>query len=135
MRPMSDMDTEVKDGADEKRVYELSFLLVPTIEEGELGASFTKLKDMVASFGGEMIADEMPKMSTLAYPMVKVVSNIRNKYNSAYFGWVKFFMDTEKVLELKKKLDLDPNIIRFLILKTLPSNDQVVENLLRHILT
>lgn len=119
---MSDMDTEVKDGADDKRVYELSFLLVPKIEEGDLGVAYTNLKDMVASFGGEMIASEMPKMTPLAYSMLKVVSNVRNKYNSAYFGWVKFFIDAEKVLELKKKLDFEPNVIRFLILKTVKEN-------------
>ena len=31
-------------------------------------------------------------------------------------------MDSDKVLELKKKLDLDPSIIRFLILKTVKEN-------------
>jgi ribosomal protein S6 len=31
-------------------------------------------------------------------------------------------MGTDAVLELKKKLDLDPNIIRFLILKTVKEN-------------
>lgn len=64
----------------------------------------------------------MPKMIPLAYSMLKVVSNVRSKFNTAYFGWVKFFMDPEKVLELKKKLDLDPNMIRFLILKTVKEN-------------
>jgi hypothetical protein len=53
---------------------------------------------------------------------VKVVANVRNKFNTAYFGWVKFTMDTDKILELKKKLDLDPNFVRFLILKTVKEN-------------
>ena len=119
---MQDNEVEVKGDENDKRVYELSFLLVPTIEEGELGVAYTNLKDMVASFGGEMIAGEMPKMTPLAYSMLKVVSNVRNKYNSAYFGWVKFFMDAEKVLELKKKLDFESNVIRFLILKTVKEN-------------
>src|ERR1035437_7701669 len=64
----------------------------------------------------------MPKMIQLAYKMVKVVSNVRNKFNTAYFGWIKFTMDSDKVLELKKKLDLDSNFIRFLILKTVKEN-------------
>ena len=54
--------------------------------------------------------------------MVKVIANVRNKFNTAYFGWIKFTMDSDKVLELKKKLDLDPNFIRFLILKTVKEN-------------
>ena len=54
--------------------------------------------------------------------MTKVVSNIRSKFDTGYFGWIKFFMNPEQVLKLKKKIDLDPNIIRFLILKTVAEN-------------
>ena len=72
--------------------------------------------------GGIIISEEMPKMLTLAYPMVKVVANLRNKFKTAYFGWIKFTMDSGKILELKKRLQLDPNFIRFLILKTVREN-------------
>src|ERR1035437_2391976 len=73
----------------------------------------------------------MPKMIQLAYKMVKVVSNVRNKFNTAYFGWIKFTMDSDKVLELKKKLDLDPNLIRFLILKTVKENTIAAKRFVR----
>ena len=66
--------------------------------------------------------DEMPKMINLAYAMQKVTSNVRAKFTTAYFGWTKFAMDSEKILMLKSKLDLDPNFIRFLILKTVKEN-------------
>ena len=122
MKLMSDMQMSAENGSEDKRVYELSYLLVPTIAEGEVSATYTSLKDLVVSMGGEFIADDMPKMIPLAYEMVKVISNINNKFSNAYFGWTKFFMDPEKVLELKKKLDLDPNVIRFLILKTVKEN-------------
>jgi ribosomal protein S6 len=104
------------------RIYELGYLLVPTVSEEEIPATYGNLKELVASFGGVTISDEMPKMIQLAYSMVKVVSNVRNKYNNAYFGWIKFTMDSDKVLELKKKLDLDPLLVRFLILKTVKEN-------------
>ena len=104
------------------RVYELGYLLVPTISEENMPGVYSNLKDLVVSLGGEMISDEMPKMISLAYTMLKVTQNIRNKFDSAYFGWVKFEINPEKVLELKKKLDIDPNFIRFLILKTVREN-------------
>jgi hypothetical protein len=63
--------------------------------------------------------------------MVKVVANVRNKFNTAYFGWTKFTMDSDKVLELKKKLDLDPNFIRFLILKTVKENTIAAKRFVR----
>ena len=104
------------------RVYEVGYLLVPTIEEEKVPGVHGDLKELVLSFGGEVISDETPRMINLAYPMLKVVQNVRNKFSTGYFGWVKFFMDPEKVLELKKKLDVDPNIIRFLTTKTVKEN-------------
>jgi ribosomal protein S6 len=104
------------------RVYEFGYLLVPTVEEVNVPVLYGNLKELVSSFGGVSISDEMPKMIPLAYTMVKVVANVRSKFSTAYFGWLKFMMDSDKVLELKKKLDLDPNIIRFLILKTVKEN-------------
>ena len=119
-------DTEFKEEINE-RVYELGYLLAPTISEEDLPVSFCNLKELISSLGGVHISDEMAKMIPLAYPMVKVVSNVRNKFNTAYFGWIKFTMGTDTVLELKKKLDLDPNIIRFLILKTVKENTMAVK--------
>lgn len=105
------------------RVYEFGYLLIPTLEEGTLPAVAGDLKDLITtSFKGEIISDDMPKSITLAYTMLKVTNNIRSKHDTAYFGWVKFTMDSDKIEELKKKLDLDPNIIRFLILKTVKEN-------------
>lgn len=120
-------DSEIKDeNINEEeansRIYELGYNLVPTIEEIDVPIQYGNLKELVSSFGGSIIADDMPKMIQLAYPMLKVVANVRSKYTNAYFGWIKFTMDTDKVLELKKKLDLDPKIIRFLILKTVKEN-------------
>ncbi len=122
MHLMQDMDTEVKNEANGKQVYELGYLLVPTLTEENFPVVYNSIKDLVSSFEGEYISEEMPKMIPLAYQMVKVVSNIRHKFTTGYFGWIKFTMDKEKIGELKKKLDLDPNVIRFLILKTVKEN-------------
>ncbi len=113
------------------RVYEIGYLLVPTIDQEEVPATFGNLKDLISSFGGEVISDEMPKMISLAYPMLKVVSNVRNKFSTAYFGWTKFTMEAPKVLELKKKLDFDPLYIRFLILKTVKENTIAAKKFIR----
>jgi ribosomal protein S6 len=116
-----EMDIE-QETENTSKVYELGYLFVPTIKEEDLSLNYTNLKDTIVSFGAEIISDEMPKSIPLAYSMVKVISNVRNKFNTAYFGWVKFAMPADKVLELKKNLDLDNNIIRFLILKTVKEN-------------
>lgn len=137
MRPMQ--DNEIKDdiasndvdAGVNQRVYELGYLLVPSITEENLPVMYGNVKELVSSFKGEVISDEMPKMIPLAYSMVKVISNVRNKFNTAYFGWTKFVMDSDKVLELKKKLDLDPNFVRFLILKTVKENTIAAKRFVR----
>lgn len=113
------------------RVYELGYLLVPTITEEDLPTVYGNLKELVASFGGVYISDDMPKMINLAYRMTKVIANVRNKFNTAYFGWIKFTMDSDKILELKKKLDLDSNLVRFLILKTVKENTIAAKRFVR----
>ncbi len=112
---------EIKEGADSK-IYELGYLLVPTIKEEDISVNYGNIKELVSSFGGEIIGDEMPKMIYLSYTMSKVISNVRSKFNTAYFGWTKFAMSPAKVLELKNRLDLDSNFIRFLIVKTVREN-------------
>jgi ribosomal protein S6 len=104
------------------RVYEVGYLLVPTLSEQEMPGVYSSLKDLIVSLGGEMISDEMPKMIDLAYTMKKTIQNVRSRFDTAYFGWSKFFMDADKVSELKKKLDLNPQVIRFLIVKTVKEN-------------
>jgi len=106
----------------DSRVYEVGYLLVPTLSEEEMPGVYSSIKDLIISLGGEMISDEMPKMIDLAYTMKKTIQNVKNRFDNAYFGWSKFFMDVEKVSELKKKLDLNPQVIRFLIVKTVKEN-------------
>ncbi|MEK7190168.1 MAG: 30S ribosomal protein S6 [Patescibacteria group bacterium] len=113
------------------RVYELGYLLAPTIPEADVPVQYGNLKELVASLKGVVISDEMPKMIPLAYLMVKTVANVRGKFKTAYFGWIKFTMATDAVLELKKKLDLDPNFIRFLILKTVKENTIAAKRFVR----
>jgi len=126
---MSEVENEVKNNKEKEstddtdsRVYEVGYLLIPSITEEELPTQYGNLRELISSLGGAIISDEMPKMIDLAYPMSKVTTNIRSKFSSAYFGWVKFFMDADKIADLKKKLDLDVNVIRFLVLKTVKEN-------------
>lgn len=106
----------------ELKVYELGYLLVPTLGEEEAPSVYGNIKELISNLGGQFIMDDMPKLIPLAYTMDKIIQNVRHKFDSAYFGWVKFEMQGALVEELKKKLDLDTNIVRFLITKTVREN-------------
>jgi len=118
---MQDNENNIENSTD-SRIYEVGYLLAPTIPEEKVADHYVGLKDLISSLGGNTIADEIPRMIPLAYTIQKVVQNVRSKYDTAYFGWNKFEMDPEKVLELKKKLDLDANFVRFLLIKTVREN-------------
>lgn len=118
---MQEMENSVENKGKE-RVYELGYLLVSTLSEESVPAEYGNLKELITSIGGEVVTDEMPKMITLAYTMDRVWKNKRTKFDNAYFGWIKFTLDPEKIADLKSKLSLNENLIRSLIVKTVKEN-------------
>ncbi len=115
----------------EGRIYEIGYLLVPTLSPEDVPVIYSRLKDLIVNFSGGIISDEIPKMISLAYTMLKVNQNVRSKFDTAYFGWIKFEMTPEKILELKKKVKVDPNILRSLILKTVRENTIIAKRFIR----
>ena len=99
-------------------VYEIGFHLVPTIAEENLMAEVAILRNALESHGGVFISEEFPHARSLAYTLTKKVGGSRAKYDRAYFGWIKFEMSSEKTPEFKKVLDLNNNILRFLLIHT-----------------
>ncbi len=99
-------------------VYEVGYLLVPTIAEENVGGEVTSLKDMLSLNGAQFISDEYPKMMELAYEMSRNIANKKNKFTTGYFGWVKFELPTENALTVKANLDKNESVIRYLMIKT-----------------
>ncbi len=131
MEVMKEMENKAENEGTDARIYEVGYILMSTIPEENISAIYSNLKELVNSLGGEIVSDEMPRMIPLAYTMVKVVQNIRHKFDTGYFGWIKFSMDPEKVLDLKKKIELDTNIVRSLILKTVKENTVAAKRFVR----
>ena len=103
-------------------IYEVSYLLLPNIAEEQILAKAEGLKEMFQKLGGKVISSENPVLIGLAYPMTKVVGTTRHKASSGYFGWIKFEIDTEEISKVKKALDSNDEVLRFLILKTVKEN-------------
>lgn len=106
------------------RVYELSFLLMPTIAEDEVQGHVDALKKIITDNGGLPIADGDVEFIDLAYEMRISVDNVWNKFNQAYFGWMKFDVTPEKIEILNELLSDYDDLIRYLLI----SSDRDVES-------
>lgn len=102
----------------EARVYETGYLLVPTLSEEDAKARAEDLKAMLAKHAMSVIAEEAPKRIPLAYTIAKAGGGKREKFTSAYFGWVKFEGDQEELKEIGTTLKKDSSVIRFLLIAT-----------------
>ena len=111
-------------------VYEVGFHVVSSVPEEEVGARVAHVHDVIEKYGGVIISEEFPKAMELAFPMVKVVSNQRKTYTSSYFGWVKFEGPTSSAPAVKKDLDADDKMLRFIIVKTVKENTLMPKKLI-----
>lgn len=99
-------------------IYEVGYIMVPTIAEENLGAEVTEFKDTLIEKGAVFISDEYPKMTELAYEMARLIDNKKQKFSYGYFGWVKFECSTIQSKAIKEILDENEKIVRYLLIKT-----------------
>lgn len=99
------------------RTYELASIYVDTMSESVALEKFDAVKQLIASEGASFISEEAPYLRGLAYEMIRVIKNANTRFETGYFSWVKFDLDPSKLINIKKKLDLDEEIIRFMIVK------------------
>lgn len=114
----------MKDAKEDRiSVYEIGYLIVTSIPEEKIPAEADAIKKIVTGAGATIIADEAPYMQPLEYTMrKKMVSGSYDKYDEAYFGWVKFELGTDKIEAVKKAIEVIPSILRILVVTTVAEN-------------
>lgn len=113
------VETEDLENIDSKSsVYEVGYLMVPSIPEENLGGEVTNFKDSLAEKGAVFISDEYPKMLELAYEMSRSIANKKQKFSYGYFGWIKFECSTANAKIIKEFLDKNEKLVRYLMIKT-----------------
>lgn len=103
---------------DEKTVYEIGFHLLPSLSEDELTKEFADIKSLIESHKGAIISEGTPKAMQLAYTMVKKQEGKNAKFDTSFFGWVKFETTPDQVVLLKEEIDLMKMMLRFIVVKT-----------------
>lgn len=111
------------------QVYELGYHIVSTVAAENVPKEVQTLKDTVLKDGGSLISEGEPKLINLAYSMTKSVADTKKKFTSAYFGWIKFETKSELIPAMKRAVDGNPNVLRYLLIKTVRENTLFVPKL------
>ena len=102
----------------ESRIYEIGYLLLPTISEEVLPQEVTALKDVLEKEKAMIISEEFPRFRALSYGMRKRTGGTYQTYLNAYFGWVKFEVKAGSAARIERELKKHASLLRFMLIKT-----------------
>jgi len=104
-------------------VYEIGYLIAGSVTPEKVSEEEEKVKNIITKAGASVLADEAPHLEQLAYTMrVKTVSGSYEKYDKAYFGWIKFEVSSSVVESIKKTVELVPTVLRMILISTTKEN-------------
>lgn len=110
------------DFAPEPRVYELGYLVMPSVDEGDLTSQRDALVALITRFNGIVIDEGQPVLIDLAYEMEKLINNKKHTFSQAYFGWIKFDVSPTEVEALTKETEAVETLLRSILVKTVREN-------------
>jgi len=100
------------------KVYEIGYLIVPSIPEEKVAGEISAIKDVLNKHKAELIADEPATLRPLAYTMVKKIGTVNRRFDSAYFGWIKFEAAPVEVRLIEKEVKEVDSVLRLLLIST-----------------
>jgi len=106
----------------DSRIYELGYHIVPAVSEEEAPREAAAIKDFIKEHGGTVISEELPKHMELAYTMYRTENGKKEKFETSHFGGIKFEIDPNSLAQIKEVLDMNRNILRHIIFKTVKEN-------------
>lgn len=109
-----------------KSVYELGFLLVPTLTDAEVAPAVEKLHKAITNAGGSVTTSGEVHFIDLAYEMVKKIKSKNHRFDQAHFGWVKFEAAGTTPTEVEKGLKGIDEVLRGIVVKTV-ADDAVTD--------
>lgn len=92
-------------------MYELLFIVPAPLTEKDLPDVLKKIKGAIEELGGEFVKEENLGNKKLAYPIKRVFRG--------FYLLVIFKISAEKIKILDQKLKLTPEVLRFLITKSI----------------
>lgn len=109
---------ETQDSDFEPRVYEVGYLIVPSVAQENLPEKVTAIRSVIESVKGSILDEGEPRYQDLAYDMATTINNKKVVHKAGYFGWLKCEIDPASIESIDEKLKADTELIRFIIIKT-----------------
>lgn len=101
----------------ENQVYELGYLLLPSLVEESLSDAVQAIKGIIKKAGFAELDSEDPLRMDLAYTMSKTIGARKYIVDEAYIGWVKFEGEGTSLAEVNTAVTALDEVLRFLIVK------------------
>jgi ribosomal protein S6 len=110
--------------APELQSYELAYHVLPTVAEGEVDSVTAALKELITKAGGSITSEESPERFELAYEVEKYLEGKYRRFNSAYFGWVRFTLTSQALPGVTAEVAEHKNILRHLMIRLTKAEEQ-----------
>lgn len=110
----------------QKQLYEIVYLISPSLMEGEALDFHQKIKNEAQSLGAIMEEEGKTEKIRLSYPIKKQLE--------AHLGSFKFVLDPTKIQELNSKVKAENQMLRLICVKTVrPQQRQIITKPFRQV--
>lgn len=97
----------------DQKQYQLTSIVSPLLDQAGLTELVQKIKKWISDLGGSLKEEKITKRN-LSYPV--------KKYEQAFYANLNFILSPTEIAELQKKLKLEENILRYLIIGLKPES-------------
>jgi ribosomal protein S6 len=114
--------TEINKEDSISNVYEIGYHLISSVPAEKVEGVVASLKAILSGKGAIMIAEETAELVDLAYTMTKKIGTAHQRFDQAYFGWMKFELAVSEIESVKKAFEMNPDMLRMLVIITIKEN-------------
>lgn len=104
------------------KFYEIGYVLLSSIPKEKVAEQVAGLKEILIKAGADITTHGDPELTPLAYTMTKKIHGANHRFDEGYFGWIKFELAAGSIAGVKKALDANESILRYLLMMTVKEN-------------
>jgi|GEM_PF-376559 len=108
---------------DGKELYEIGLHIVSSLAPEQVQDEFISLKSNLAKHA-EVTAEQAPELMQLAYTITKNIDRKNQRFDTAYFGWIKCVATSQAIIDIKEMVDGNTAVLRSIIVKTVEDAEE-----------